>query len=112
MRCCNCKSQTLFGDVSPHVRIMLPLAKKGGNIITAGYVVKQSMIEEWWLKEGEADKLILGPIFCADCAQEHSYFKGLIPALRPIPYAEALQYGYDHYAASPKQEGEEYEGED
>ncbi len=98
MRCVKCKSESLFGDISPH--IILPLAKKGGNIITAGYIVTQKMVEEWWLKEDGKERLIIGPIMCADCCEEHTYFKKLVPALRAVPYADALKYGYDHYASA------------
>lgn len=109
MRCNNCKSENLFGDIN--VRILLPLAKKGGNILTAGYVVTQKMVMAWWLEEGGADRLMLGPILCADCTEEHTYFKGLTPALRRVPYAEAVRYGYDHYAASKPPEGGDAEEE-
>lgn len=98
MRCTNCKSENLFGDIN--IRILLPMAKKGGNILTAGYVVTQKMVMAWWLEENGAEKQILGPVLCADCGEEHTYFKGLTPALRRVLHADAVRYGYDHYAAS------------
>lgn len=105
MKCISCKSENLFGNVKAD--ILLPLAKKGGNVITAGSVVTQKMVESWWLQRGEVDQLILGPIFCSDCSAEHTYFKGLTPALRLVEYREAMQYGYNHYATGTAAKAED-----
>lgn len=107
MKCVKCKSEQLFGAVK--VELLLPFGKKGGNIVTAGHTVTQVMQESWWLQRDGVDQLMLGPVLCVACGEEHTYFKGLTPALRAVPYAEALQYGYDHYAsgAAPKPEADE-----
>lgn len=99
MRCVSCKSENLMGNVKAD--IMLPLAQKGGNVVTAGYTVTQKMVEKWWLEADGKERTMLGPIFCADCGAEHTYFKGMVPALRAVPYEDAVQNGYDHYAATP-----------
>lgn len=104
MKCCSCKSENLFGNVRPD--FLLPLAKKGGNVLTAGFITTQKVVEGWWLNHPgtEKERMILGPIICADCATEMTYFKKLIPALRQVEYAEALQYGYEHYSTGSSSE--------
>jgi len=99
MHCTSCKSENLLATIKAD--IMLPLAQKGGNVITAGYTVTQKTVEGWWRRtlSGE-ERSILGPIHCVECGLEHTYFKGLPPALRAVPYEEAMKHGYDHYAAS------------
>lgn len=104
MRCVKCKSEELYGEVIPH--IMLPLMKKGGNVVTAGYSVTQKMVSEWWLNEDNKERLMLGPIVCGECTEEHTYFKKLSPALRAVSYADALKFGYNHFAAAPSTVGE------
>lgn len=106
MKCVKCKAEELYGKVS--VALMLPLSKKGGNIVVAGHTITQKMQEEYWLLRDGVEQQILGPVFCMACGEEHTYFKGLQPSLRAVPYDEAMQYGYDHYAASaaPKVEDE------
>ena len=100
MRCSSCKSENLMGHVQ--AQIMLPLAKKGGNVVTAGHTVTQKTVEEWWQKDVSSGKerSMLGPVFCVDCGTEHTYFKGLANSLRAVSYETALKNGYDHYAGS------------
>lgn len=106
MRCLNksCNSENLLAHVQASIAI--PLAKKGGTVALQGVVVKQTDIKAWWDGTDDEPKLIRGPIICADCLEEHVYLKGLQPSLRKMSYVEALQLGYDHFAAT-SQKGEE-----
>ena len=105
MRCMNCNSTELLGHVQASLAV--PLAQKGGSINTKGLVVKQTDVKEWWDGTADDPRLIRGPIICADCCEEHVYLKGLKPPLRKISYQEALQLGYDHFAADSEKGDEE-----
>lgn len=105
MRCTKCSSTELLAHVQASLAV--PLAQKGGSINTKGFVVKQTDVKEWWDGTDEEPKLIRGPIICADCLEEHVYLKGLSPSLRAVTYQEALQLGYDHFAASSTPGGDE-----
>jgi hypothetical protein len=107
MHCLNssCNSTHLLAHVQASVAV--PLAQRGGSIKLAGFSVKQSDVKEWWDGTDDEPKLIRGPILCADCLEEHVYLKGLKPALRKMTYMEAVQLGYDHFAATSEKGDEE-----
>lgn len=101
MHCLNCKSTNLICRVEAVV--MLPLAKKGGTVLTKGFAVKQTDVKDWWDKTPIGDeRKIRGPIVCGDCDEEHTYFRGLQPSLVKVTYAEAVQNGYEYYASKSK----------
>lgn len=111
MYCIDCKSEKLLCHVQANV--VVPLSQRGGTINLKGFVVKQTDVKAWWDKENgleaNPDRMIRGPIICADCCAEHVYLKGLQPSLRKITYAEALALGYDHFAATSEAGSDEAE---
>jgi len=93
-----CNSTDLYAHVQASVAI--PLTQRGGSVNLKGFVVKQSDVKDWWDLENGQPRLIRGPIICANCGAEHVYLKGLSPALRLMSYADAVELGYDHFAAT------------
>lgn len=102
MQCLNCKSEELMCHVQ--ASIYLPLSQRGGTVLLKGFNVTQADIKAWWDKVDAStapdaeDRKIRGPIVCADCGTEHTYFVGLVPSLRKVSLGEALELGYDAFA--------------
>lgn len=107
MNCLNpeCKGTTLLARVE--AILMAPLTQRGGSLAMKGIAVSQQEIKAWWDKTLSGSKrMIRGPIICADCDTEHTYFCGIQPSLRKIDYAEAITMGYDHYASTSEKSTE------
>jgi len=80
MKCESCGHSTLLAKVD--IVKMVPLKDKGGNLAMAGVKVGQQDIKSMWTeKRSGGEKPVRGPIFCAECGEEHYYIPGQVPAL-------------------------------
>ena len=98
MKCLACKSEALFGVLT--LQKALPLAAKGGSVKVGGHNVTQIDLKNAWDKDVTGDdKLIRGPIQCAECGAAHYYVAKSKNSLRLGDYAEAVETGYEALVA-------------
>ena len=97
-KCLSCGSEgTLLAKVT--IVKMVPLADRGGTIKIGGQKLGQADLKETWdtvhRPSGIEDRLIRGPIICADCEAEHFYVVGSKRPIRLGSFEEAVEAGHD-----------------
>lgn len=96
MECPSCKARDEIQAIFS-VRVVAPLAKKGGSIKTAGVKVTQIDIKDAWNKDpiSEEERMIRGPLICMNCDAELVYVVKSDNPLREMTLDEAEEAGYD-----------------
>ena len=93
MKCLSCGGESLVAKVT--IDLMVPLADRGGTIKIGGLKLGQVTAKEAWDLEptidgSKKDRVIRGPIYCADCNTEHYYVVGSKRSLREGSYDAAV----------------------